>query len=111
VEHAHLHFVPLPSEFDAGLIERQRWTSFDGSLRALARIAQGHEYITYDSPDGACRILTGAAGTFGSQHMRRILAEGLGCAAKWNWRDHPQPRLADETCLRVTGFLRSGAPA
>ena len=96
VDHAHLHFLPLPRSFDGEVAADQRWTEFDGSPASLQQIAGDREYIFYETPDGVCRLLTGEL-TLESQYMRKLIAEGLGRAAHWNWRETPDPQTADET--------------
>ena len=57
VDHAHMHFVPLPPAFDAGPANRLEWMKFDGSLSSLCMLSRGHEYVFYGAPDGVCRLL------------------------------------------------------
>jgi diadenosine tetraphosphate (Ap4A) HIT family hydrolase len=99
-DHAHMHFVPLPCSCDVDGIEQLPWTEFDGSLRELARLSQGHEYILYEPPDGGFRLLIAGERRFESQYMRKLLARALGRGENWNWRDNPDPKSADETWRR-----------
>lgn len=100
VEHAHMHFLPLPQTFKADGAGNHEWTVFDGSLAELRRITGGREYILYETPDGLSRLLTEGATPFESQYMRKVIAEGLGRAIHWNWREAPNPRAAHETWRR-----------
>lgn len=104
VDHAHVHFVPLPHAFDATLTAGRAWTEFDGSLATLRLLSAGDEYILYETPDGVCRLLTGGDRPFESQYMRKSIAERLGRAASWNWRVAPDPRAADEAWRRFARF-------
>jgi hypothetical protein len=99
-DHAHMHFVPLPCSCDVDGIEQLPWTEFDGSLRELARLSQGHEYILYEPPDGGFRLLIAGERRFESQYMRKLLARALGRGENWDWRDNPDPKSADETWRR-----------
>jgi len=100
VDHAHLHFVPVPREFDLGRSGEAGWVVFDGSLAALRELAGTREYIVYESPSGESRILTAENRVLESQYMRRIIAGQLGNAASWNWREAPAPLAAHETWRR-----------
>lgn len=98
VDHAHQHFVPLPPWLDAAA--PVAWTrTFDGSLAALRRLAGGQEYVSCETPDGVCRLMTAGRG-IESQLMRKIIATGLGRGHRWNWRETPGARAADATWRR-----------
>ena len=104
VDHAHIHFVPLPRTFDAGNTARDpEWIEFDGQLATLDRLSDGGEYVFYEAPDGVCRLLASRHRKLESQYMRRIIAEGLGRAQHWNWREAPDARTADQTWRRFRG--------
>jgi diadenosine tetraphosphate (Ap4A) HIT family hydrolase len=109
VDHAHLHFVPLPPTFAVRVGDREDWQAFDGSPAGLRRLTQGLEYILYEAPDGAARVRVGGAVSFESQSMRKAIAIGLGSAALWNWRDRPDARSADETWRRLAALGGVGA--
>ncbi|HLL77265.1 MAG TPA: HIT domain-containing protein [Pyrinomonadaceae bacterium] len=96
-DHAHLHFVLLPRRCGVEAIGRLPWVEFDGSLGELARLTGGLEYILYEPPGGGGRLLLAEGDGFESQFMRKIFARALGRAERWNWRDRPDPRAADET--------------
>jgi diadenosine tetraphosphate (Ap4A) HIT family hydrolase len=104
VDHAHMHFVPLPKGCDAGLGDD--WVPFDGSLDTLAQLCGGAEYVVYESPAGTAHILTAGAGGIESQHMRRAIARALGSDAHWNWRTAPDAAAADRTWR---GFVSAAA--
>lgn len=106
VDHAHLHFVPLPQTFDVRAVEEKGWTEFDGSLKTLMQLSQGREYISYETPDGVCRLLVARDEEFESQYMRKVLAKGLGLGKHWNWRDAPDAQAADEAWRRSVEFSR-----
>jgi ATP adenylyltransferase len=99
-DHAHMHFVPLPCPCDVDGIEHLPWTEFDGSLRELTQLSQGREYILFEPPDAVCRLLIAGECIFESQYMRKLIAQAIGRGEKWNWRDNPDPRSADETWRR-----------
>ena len=95
VDHAHMHFVPLPDIFDFSVLDLDEWTEIDGSVASLRCHTNGGEYIFCETPDGARRLIT--SGEFESQHMRKLVARGLGNADRWNWREVPNPRAAHDT--------------
>jgi ATP adenylyltransferase len=100
VDHAHMHFVPVPREFDLGDPNEGGWVVFDGSLAALHKIAGTREYIFYESPAGESLVLTAEDRVFESQYMRRIIANRLGNTIPWNWRETPSPLAAHDTWRR-----------
>lgn len=100
VDHAHLHFVPLPAALSGGLLQTAEWQAFDGSLTALRHIAGDEEYLLYEPPSGTPRALTAKAGRVESQYMRRLIAEQLGNADDWNWRSAPALRVVEDTWRR-----------
>jgi ATP adenylyltransferase len=102
VDHAHLHFVPVPQAFDLGISGAPGWMAFDGSLAALHQLAGAGEYILYESPEGESWILTAEDRVLESQYMRRIIARHLGNTASWNWREAPAPLAAHDAWLRFT---------
>ncbi|HEY5705917.1 MAG TPA: HIT domain-containing protein [Terrimicrobiaceae bacterium] len=101
VDHAHMHFLPLPQTFEIDANGLQGWTEFDGSLSELLKLTQDREYIVYETPDGVCRLLTAQEGALESQYMRKVLAKGLG-HRKWDWRAAPNARAADEAFRRFS---------
>ena len=103
VDHAHMHFVPLPSGFDAGL--DHAWIPFDGSLDALRELAGGAEYVLYETPAGAAYLLKAKASGIESQHMRRLIAGALGSNSHWNWRTAPDAAAADRTWRNFVGVV------
>ncbi len=111
VEHAHMHFVPLPAGFDAGLGDG--WIAFDGSLDVLRELSSGVEYVLYESPGlngtsgGAAHLLKPGGRGIESQHMRRLIAGALGAGMHWNWRTAPDAPAADQTWR---GFVSGVAP-
>lgn len=106
VDHAHLHFVPLHGIPAAALVPDLPWRRYDGSLRGLRPLAGPHEYLSLTMPGGVHLVATGAAGTFESQFMRKVVA--AHAAAAWNWREHPRPETAHSTWEQVA--MRAGRP-
>ncbi len=92
VDHAHMHFVPLPDTFDTSVFEGE---PIEGSLASLRRSTGGGEYIFCETADGVAHLLRDRE--LESQHMRKLIARGLGNADEWNWREVPNPRSADAT--------------
>ena len=102
VDHAHVHFVPLPQSCAAPAEPDRdpRWMPFDGSLPKLRSIAAGREYIVYETGTGSARILAGEAGELESQYMRKVLARALGRSDEWDWRAEPDAAAADAAWRR-----------
>ena len=105
VDHAHMHFLPLPSAFDAGLDDE--WIPFDGSLEALRELSAGAEYVLYEPPAGTAQLLRAGGPGIESQHMRRLIAAGLGASAHWNWRTAPDAAAADQTWRRFVNLANA----
>lgn len=100
VDHAHMHFVPLPDPADLAVTLDHGWMVFDGSLATLERLTGGREYILYEGPERVGRLLMAPSGGFESQHMRKLIAARLGVPAQWNWRHAPDPSAADAAWRR-----------
>jgi len=100
VDHAHMHFVPVPPAFDLGDSRGNGWVAFDGSLSALCDLVGAREYILYESPEGESWVLATEGRVFESQHMRRLIAGRLGNTTSWNWREAPAPLAAHEAWRR-----------
>ncbi|HEV7240484.1 MAG TPA: HIT domain-containing protein [Thermoanaerobaculia bacterium] len=96
VEHAHMHFVPLPEGIELPL---DRFMTFDGSLASLRALTRDDEYVLYVAPDGSSRVLTSAGGVE-SQYMRKLIVDHLGQGGEWNWRTAPHAHAADEAWRR-----------
>ena len=108
VDHAHLHFLPLPCRSYAGsLATDDRWIEFTGSLQALRELVDGSEYILYEAPDGRSRILRTGTEMLESQHMRKLFAKWVGHEEIWDWRASPNAALADEAWRRFIRFRHS----
>jgi ATP adenylyltransferase len=97
VDHAHMHFVPLPERTPLEAVEQIEWMQFDGSIETLRDLAGSREYIFYESPDGDGRLLLSDGSEFESQYMRRLMAKALSRGDRWNWREQPDAPAADAT--------------
>jgi diadenosine tetraphosphate (Ap4A) HIT family hydrolase len=95
VDHAHMHFVPLPESARLQAIDTIPWTPFDGSLEALQGLSGGGEYIYYETPSPGSRLLLPDGPGFASQYMRKLLANALSRGGEWNWRQDPDAPAAD----------------
>jgi diadenosine tetraphosphate (Ap4A) HIT family hydrolase len=105
VDHAHLHFLPLPCQSLAKSIAADdRWVEFSGSLQALRELADGNEYLLYEAPGGGSRILRNGTEMLESQHMRKLFAKGAGREEIWDWRAIPNAALADEAWRHFIHF-------
>lgn len=90
VDHAHLHFVPL--HFD--LKEATNQVASTEMVWGPANIRDcrtahvgGQDYIYIEQPVGQGIIAKG--GSFGSQLIRRAIANRLGMANEFDWRENP----------------------
>jgi len=99
VDHAHVHFVPLPEPVGCLGLTGPEWLEFDGSLATLAALTRGREYVMYAAPGRASRVCVGRAPELESQFMRRAIARALG-RQTWDWRTTPHPELAHRTWLQ-----------
>lgn len=99
VDHAHLHFVPVKVDVELYL-QAYRWVRVRESLSDIVR---GGEYLYYESPTNERWVTTGDSGAFPSQYFRRVFAEALGVADRWNWRVHPAPQITRKTLLFLGG--------
>jgi diadenosine tetraphosphate (Ap4A) HIT family hydrolase len=100
VDHAHMHFLPLPEAFDLDAVRQLAWVPINGSVEAMAAAAGKSEYIFYEDSAGRGRILRAGATGFESQYMRRLLAGALPNSGNWNWREHPDAGAADAAWRR-----------
>ena len=95
VDHAHLHFVPLPDSSPVNFNGGISWQSQTSALKTLASKAENLKYLLYESPNGKAQLQCGPAGSFPSQSMRRLFALSMGNTKNWNWRESPQAEKAD----------------
>jgi ATP adenylyltransferase len=110
VDHAHMHFVPLPDTFDIDAIQRLRWIRIEGAHETIAAASEGSEYIFYEDPNGEARLLRPDTIGFQSQYMRKLIAESISCGENWNWRERPDAMAADaawRVFVAATPELRS----
>jgi ATP adenylyltransferase len=108
VDHAHLHFLPLPNRsLTQGLTMDNRWVEFTGSLQTLRELVDGNEYILYEAPGGRSRILHSGTEMLESQYMRKLFAKWVGHEEIWDWRANPNAALADEAWRRFVSFSGS----
>ena len=106
VDHAHMHFVPVPSQFEHPLDAGRSWTALSGASAELADVVADREYVYYETPEGAASVAIAGEHPFASQYMRKLIAAQLGRSERWNWRDVPDAEAADEV-WRSWGGRRS----
>ena len=107
VDHAHMHFVPLPTLNRPADLGAGDWIAFDGSLDALCRISADREYVLYETPDGTAFVRVANETGIESQYMRRRISAWLGKEAQWNWRTTPEARSVDATWRRFSSLQPS----
>jgi len=100
VDQGHLHIVPLP--FDVRAAARARtdgaidWSSSTSDGPTLAQLPSGGEYVAlWSAHEGSPMI--GAVRRPVSQWIRRVVADKLGMADEWDYRNHPQTRNVSRT--------------
>ena len=108
--HAHLHIVPL----DFSLVNEA--VAFDPTrtwqncrVTEIARFASGGEYLYMaDSYDGeATEGYISLLQTGTSQFFRRVIANKLGCADKFDYRAHPNHDMADSSAVELRQVVAS----
>src|SRR5687768_1291538 len=104
VDHAHMHFVPLPTLRQDADLGAGVWIAFDGSLDALGRISERREYVLYEAPDGAAFVKVASDTGIESQYMRRRIAAWIGKNSQWDWRTPPDARGVDATWRRFSSL-------
>jgi len=97
IDHAHLHFIPIPESVEIVPENSDTWSSIGTSFDALARHTRDSEYLLHETPEGMVNVVTGPAGSFASQSLRRLCANRLGRYELWDWKSCPQPDAADAT--------------
>lgn len=97
VDHAHLHVVPTNVEVFSLLASDRRWNATSGDPLELRTIVGDDEYLYYEDPCGSALVACAAGRPFDSQYLRKLFAEALGQADRWNWREAPLPEEADKT--------------
>jgi diadenosine tetraphosphate (Ap4A) HIT family hydrolase len=117
VDHAHLHFLPLPDRSGKEIRSCEQiisadglWIGFTGSLPALRELVGRDEYIFYETPDGKSRVLRAGTSTLESQYMRKLFARWVGREGIWDWRSIPNAELADEAWRQFIRFRRCSSP-
>jgi diadenosine tetraphosphate (Ap4A) HIT family hydrolase len=100
VDQAHLHIVPLP--FDLRAAARARtdgaidWRSSTSEGPTLAQLPSESEYVALWSADEGGPMI-GAIRRPVSQWIRRVIADELGVADEWDYRNHPQTQNITRT--------------
>lgn len=94
IDHAHLHFLPVPG--GVHILDDEAWDVTDAAIETLASHTCGYEYLFHECTFGVARLRTGPPGSFGSQALRQHFAAVLGCEERWNWRTQSDAALADE---------------
>jgi diadenosine tetraphosphate (Ap4A) HIT family hydrolase len=108
--HAHLHLIPVAA-VDA---VTDAYTQAGGIPRMLDELAglcdlAGAPYL-YLSPRPGVHLAWPAAG-FPRQFVRRVCAEILGVADRYDWRDHPFEATMHVTLARLRAALPAGVSA
>lgn len=101
VDHAHIHLVPTPEDGTA-LPEIGNWRPVARLEAAMPQVGP-EEYIWYQAPSRDAWIWeANLREAIPSQLMRRVIAELLGVAEAWNWREDPRVDVLAAT-LRALG--------
>jgi ATP adenylyltransferase len=109
VDQAHLHIVPLPFDLLAAARARNdgaiHWRSSTSEGPTLAQLPSEGEYVVLWSVDEGGPMI-GAVRHRVSQWIRRVVADELGMADEWDYRNHPQTRNVCRT-LEMLAPLRA----
>lgn len=101
VDHAHVHYLPLPPGISPQLPRAYTWHAIPNGLRSLRDSAPDSEYLYYEAPDGAAWLALPGDAPFQSQILRRAFADALGIGESWNWRADSRRAVVVETESRV----------
>jgi hypothetical protein len=100
VDQAHLHIVPLPFDLLAAAAAREdgvvAWQPMTSDLSPLGQLPKQGEYVALWSAT-ECRPMIGHVRRPISQWIRRVIAEELGIADEWDYRNHPQADKVRQT--------------
>jgi ATP adenylyltransferase len=106
VDHAHLHLLPLACDLSRYVTpfvpHSLKWHPCNWVERTEAH-KSGLDYL-YLKPDGA-RGLIAVSEDFGSQVFRRAIADYLGAADQFSWREFPQFEIVGQTIEILTKVL------
>ncbi len=105
IDHAHFHYIPLADSrpIITSLKSEFSWHSIS-ELSDLEIQARNHQpYIFVQASD--LERLVFKADSPPSQYMRRLIAQHLGIADKWNWATHPEPEKLALTVNRLKKYF------
>jgi len=89
IYHAHIHVVPLPSEFLCSQILPRTAHKAAGFEEAYAGLAASEQYLIFRDTYGKIEMIEegeGPSEIFSSQYCRRVLSEYFGLESPWDWR-------------------------
>lgn len=88
VEHAHLHIVPGVPDLWPAARRLASWTSIASPAELPSVVGDG-EYLALLGRSGGWRVAPAPPLGHPSQLLRRLIADALGRAGTWNWREYP----------------------
>lgn len=91
VDHAHLHVVPVAFDLYsaiASFLPKGVLWSEAGLEECQTAFSRGEDYLYIEKPIGAGHLATHQG--FGSQLIRRAIANQVGIPNQFNWREYPQ---------------------
>jgi ATP adenylyltransferase len=106
VDHAHLHFLPANISIIDKLEQSLDIVEIDQDVISISEIVGKKEYLYYEEPGGKKFLAANIEG-YESQLMRKIFMEALGNSMNWNWREAPNPQLADDIYYSFRTHLTS----
>jgi|GEM_PF-519882 len=103
VDHAHIHVVPT----SVPLIQNARkwvesefvWSRVSGIEAVSAANDRGNSYLYVDQDDYAPMLYDG--GGIPSQLFRKTIADSIGIAEQYNWREHAHEEVIAKTIVRL----------
>jgi ATP adenylyltransferase len=92
VDQAHLHLVPLPFDLMQAAVDHPdgnvKWSMPIEAVSFRAAVSADAEYIGIMDPSSGTAV-HGRVRQPTSQWVRRVIAQGLGYAEEWDYKNHP----------------------
>lgn len=102
VEHAHLHFIPLPVSSDPivfRLKEELPWRPISQLVDIRIQAKRRMPYFFVETENGERYIFDAPIAP--SQYLRRLVAVLIGKPKRWNWRQYPGAERVINTVSRL----------
>jgi ATP adenylyltransferase len=101
MDHAHLHFFPIPAQADFMLKRLQEHHSYH-RITHLAELQiqqqRNMPYLFFENALQQRWVFDAPA--VPSQYLRRLVAEVMNVPDRWNWHQYPEPERLSNTVQR-----------